>query len=240
MHDERDFIVVINMKKNISHFSLPIIVLLLNSACSTTHQAISDPDYAPVQSVNARPLPVSDGAIYKAGFSLALFEDTKAHRVGDLITVILQEKTNASKKAGTNTAKSSAVTIAAPTVFGRGVDYKGDAILSATLDAERDFQGEGDSTQSNSLSGEITVTVADVYANGNMLIRGEKLLTLNQGSEHVRISGIIRPIDVSPSNTVLSSQVANAKIIYGGQGVLADANTKGWLQRIFDSNWWPF
>ncbi len=228
------------MKKCNFRFLCLVVVLLLVSACSTTHQAVSDPEYAPVRPVNAQPLPVSDGAIYKAGFSLALFEDTKAHRVGDIITVILQEKTNASKKASTNTAKDAAVTIAAPTLFGRGVSYGGDAVLSATIDAERDFQGEGDSTQSNSLSGEITVTVAEVYVNGNMLIRGEKLLTLNQGSEHVRISGIIRPIDITPSNTVLSSQVANAKIIYGGQGVLADANTKGWLQRIFDSNWWPF
>jgi len=228
------------MKKYHPYFLLSIVVLLLISGCSTTHQAVSDPEYAPVRPVNVRPLPISDGAIYKAGFSMALFEDTKAHRVGDIITVILQERTNASKKASTNTAKNSAVTIAAPTVFGRGVAYGGDAVLSATLDAERDFQGEGDSTQSNSLSGEITVTIAEVYVNGNMLIRGEKLLTLNQGSEHVRISGIIRPTDISPSNTVLSSQVANAKIIYGGQGVLADVNTKGWLQRVFDSNWWPF
>lgn len=231
---------MITMKKCNPHFLFLAVVLSLNSACSTTHQAVSDPEYAPVRPVNAQPLPISDGAIYKAGFSMALFEDTKAHRVGDIITVILQEKTNASKKASTNTAKNSAVSLAAPTLFGRDVLYGGDAILNATIDAERDFQGEGDSTQSNSLSGEITVTVAEVYVNGNMLIRGEKLLTLNQGSEHVRISGIIRPIDIMPSNTVLSSQVANAKIIYGGQGVLADANSKGWLQRIFDSNWWPF
>ncbi len=231
---------MIKMKKYNLHFLLPAVMLLLISACSTTHQAVSDPEYAPVRPVNARPLPISNGAIYKAGFSLALFEDTKAHRVGDIITVILQERTNASKKASTNTAKNAAVTVGAPTLFGRGVAYGGDAILNTTIDAERDFQGEGDSTQSNSLSGEITVTIAEVYVNGNMLIRGEKLLTLNQGSEHVRISGIIRPVDITPSNTVLSSQVANAKIIYGGQGVLADANTKGWLQRVFDSNWWPF
>ncbi len=228
------------MRKHKRDLLFPVLLLLWVSGCSTTHQAASDPEYAPVRPINAQPLPISDGAIYKAGFSMALFEDTKAHRVGDIITVILQEKTNASKNASTNTAKSSAVSIAAPTLFGRGVSYGGDAVLSATIDAERDFQGEGDSTQSNSLSGEITVTVAEVYVNGNMLIRGEKLLTLNQGSEHVRISGIIRPIDITPSNTVLSSQVANAKIIYGGQGVLADANTKGWLQRIFDSKYWPF
>lgn len=232
---------IINTKKQNMYFFIASFLLITISGCSTTHQAISDPDYAPIRPINVQPLPISDGAIYKAGFGLSLFEDTKAHRVGDIITVVLKEKTNASKKASTTTAKKSDVSIAAPTIFGRGVGFKGDpAILSAAIAADRNFEGEGDSTQSNSLTGEIAVTVAEVYANGNMLIRGEKLLTLNQGSEHVRISGIIRPTDVSPTNTILSTKVANAKIIYGGQGVLADANSKGWLARMFDSNWWPF
>jgi flagellar L-ring protein precursor FlgH len=214
---------------------------LLVVGCSTTHQAISDPDFAPIRPVNIMPLPISDGAIYKAGYSVSLFEDTKAHRVGDIITIILQEKTNASKSANTTTTKDSEVSISAPTIFGRGVGFRGDgAILSASLDAERDFSGTGDSTQSNSLSGRISVTVAEVLRNGNLIVRGEKLLTLNQGSEHVRVSGIVRATDISPNNTVLSSQLANARFVYGGQGVIAEANTKGWLQRALDSNWWPF
>jgi flagellar L-ring protein FlgH len=233
---------MMTMKPYILRYLFLAVLLLLVSGCSTTHQAVSDPDYAPIRPISVRPLPVYDGAIYKAGFGLTLFKDTKARSVGDVITVILKERTNATKTASTNTTKEAEIAITAPTIFGRGVTYGrgGDAILNATIDAARDFTGEGDSTQSNSLTGEVSVTVAEVYVNGNMLIRGEKLLTLNQGSEHVRISGIIRPTDITPENTVLSTQVANAKIIYGGQGVLADANTKGWLQRIFDSNWWPF
>lgn len=224
---------------------MPYVVWLLLAysllaGCSTTHQAVSDPDFAPIRPIGAKPLPVSDGAIYKAGYGLSLFEDPKAHRIGDIITIILQEKTNASKSASTNTAKDAAIDIGAPTIFGKGVTHRGEAILSASVDAQRDFTGEGDSTQSNSLTGRISVTVADVYPNGNLLVRGEKLLTLNQGSEHIRISGIVRAADVSPNNTVLSTQVANARIVYGGQGVLAEANTKGWLQRLFDGNWWPF
>ncbi len=217
-----------------------LITFLAVAGCSTTHYAVSDPDFAPVRPVNVRPLPISDGAIYKAGFGVALFEDLKAHRIGDIITVILQERTNASKSASTTTAKESDITLASPTIFGQGVSYRGRDILSASVSADRDFSGEGDSTQSNSLTGKISVTVVDVYPNGNLAIRGEKLLTLNQGSEHVRISGIVRAADVSPNNTVLSTQVANARIVYGGQGVLAEANTKGWLQRVFDGNWWPF
>ena len=224
------------MAKRVAGLAITLTVV----GCSTTHHAVPDPDYAPVRPISAKPLPISDGAIYKAGFGVALFEDTKAHRVGDILTVILQERTNASKSASTTTAKEAAVDIGAPTIFGRGVTHRGREILTASIDAERDFTGEGDSTQSNSLTGEISVTVADVLPNGNLVVRGEKLLSLNQGSEHVRISGIVRPSDISPTNTVKSSLVANARIVYGGQGVLAEANSKGWLQRFFDGNWWPF
>ena len=213
---------------------------IFTEGCSTTHHPVSDPEFSPVRPMSVSPLPVNDGSIYKAGFGVALFEDTKAHRVGDIITIILQEKTNASKSASTTTAKDSEVSIAAPTIFGRGVVHRGNEVLSASIDAGRDFTGEGDSTQSNSLTGQISVTVVDVFPNGNLMIRGEKLLTLNQGSEHVRISGIVRAADVTPSNSVMSTQVANARIVYGGQGVLADVNSKGWLQRVFDSNYWPF
>ncbi|NOX76226.1 MAG: flagellar basal body L-ring protein FlgH [Gammaproteobacteria bacterium] len=226
-------------KQNVLKISALMMGVLL-SACSTTHQAVSDPDFAPVRPVSSQPLPISDGAIYKAGFNVSLFEDIRAHRVGDVITIILQERTNARKSASTTTKKDSEIALAVPTVFGKGILHRGNPILSASVDASRSFAGEGDSQQSNSLTGRISVTVAEVLANGNLVVRGEKLLTLNQGSEHVRISGIIRIADVTPDNTVQSSQVANAKIIYGGQGVLAESNTKGWLQRVFDSSWWPF
>lgn len=213
---------------------------VLAAGCSTVdHVAKSDPDFSPVRPVSAMPLPVNDGAIYKSGFGISLFEDTKAQRVGDVITVILDESTNASKSASTSTAKDSSVDLAVPTVIGRPMTIEGNP-LSASADTSRSFDGEGDSSQSNSLSGLISVTVAEVYPNGNLLVRGEKLLTLNQGSEHIRLSGIIRAVDVTPDNTVRSEQIANARIVYGGQGVLADANDKGWLQKVLDSKWWPF
>lgn len=220
-----------------------MILLLLSVftvGCSTIdHVAKPDPDYSPVRAMNVAPLPVNDGAIYKSGFGMNLFEDTKAHRVGDVITVILNESTNASKSASTSTSKDSDVDLAVPTVFGRSMTVQGNP-LSASVDASRSFEGEGDSTQSNSLSGLITVTVAEVFPNGNLLVRGEKLLTLNQGSEHIRLSGIVRSEDVTPDNTVNSQQIANARIVYGGQGVLADVNEKGWLQKVLDGKWWPF
>lgn len=222
--------------------SMAGMLLLLVSGCASTtiHEPVSDPRFSAVPPVVSSPIPINDGAIYKAGFERSLYEDATAHRVGDMLTIILQEQTNASKKASTSTSKDAEIDLTAPTVFGAPVLYKGDAVLSASVAAKRAFDGAGGSSQSNSLTGNITVTVAEVYPNGNMLIRGEKLLTLNQGSEFVRISGIVRKVDIRPDNSIFSSQVADAHIMYGGQGVLAEANTKGWGQRLFDGPWWPF
>jgi flagellar L-ring protein precursor FlgH len=112
--------------------------------------------------------------------------------------------------------------------------------LEQNLSATREFEGEADSSQSNSLSGAITVTIADVLPNGNLMVRGEKWLTLNQGEEFIQISGMVRPQDVSTSNTVLSTQIADARITYSGEGFLAESNQMGWLARFFNHPIWPF
>ncbi|MDH5183551.1 MAG: flagellar basal body L-ring protein FlgH, partial [Gammaproteobacteria bacterium] len=101
------------------------------------------------------------------------------------------------------------------------------------------FDGSGSSAQSNSLQGTISVSVMEVLANGYLVVRGEKILSLNQGDEFIRVSGIIRPEDVSPDNTVQSTKVANVQIIYGGTGALADANRDGWMSKFFKKVW-PF
>ena len=103
-----------------------------------------------------------------------------------------------------------------------------------------DFSGDGASSLSNSLSGSITVFVAEVMPNGNLVIRGEKKLTLNQGDEYIRVTGIVRPMDVTPDNTIASTKVANAEIFYSGDGSINDANRMGWLARFFNGSMWPF
>ena len=103
----------------------------------------------------------------------------------------------------------------------------------ASASGTNTFDGKGEATQSNQLNGEISVTVAEVYPNGTLLVRGEKLLTLNRGDEHIRISGIVRDADISADNRVPSTRVANAKITYSGNGEIARASRQGWLQRFF-------
>ena len=226
--------------------SLTIAALAIFSGCASTPVMVKhDPAFAPARPVPAGMNSANPGSLFQAGFG-NLYTDSKAYRVGDILTVSLSESTNATKSASTSTAKTNAVDIANPTFLGSDVSFKkpsilggGSGDLSLAMNSDTSFQGEGQSAQSNSLSGNITVSVVEVLANGYLVVRGEKILSLNQGDEFVRLSGIIRPEDVSTSNTVASTKIANAQIIYGGSGTLADANTEGWLSRFFKKIW-PF
>jgi flagellar L-ring protein precursor FlgH len=180
-----------------------------------------------------------DGAIYHGEQNMELFSDPRAHRIGDILTIELVENTQASKKATTKTSKTNKDNIASPTLLGKLATLDGKP-ASIGLGSDHAFAGNGESSQSNQLSGQITVTVAERIPNGNLVVRGEKWLTINQGQELVRISGIVRPQDIGQDNTVASTRVANANIAYTGRGTLADANTQGWLARFFNSKFMPF
>ncbi len=221
---------------------LPVLaaVLLAQGCAATRIEVQPDPLFAPVDLKAERFQPANNGSIYQAGRAVRLFEDAKAFRIGDLLSVTLSESTNASKSAATTTAKEDDINLGGGTVSGVTPTYNGDALLNSAITADREFSGSGDSAQSNSLQGEITVMVSDILPNGNLVVRGEKILGLNQGAEFIRIAGIVRPQDVSAENVVLSGKLANARIFYGGGGVIAEANTKGWLSRFFDSPVFPF
>ncbi len=184
--------------------------------------------------------PASNGAIYQVGRDVALFENPIARHVGDIVTIVLSESTAAKKSATTTTAKTTNETLPGMTLLGSPVTIHGTPVLSNNISDASKFNGEGDSAQSNSLSGFITATVIRVLPNGNLLIKGEKQIWINQGSEYVRVSGVIRPIDLAPDNSIPSLKVGAARISYGGKGALAEANAPGWLSRFFNSPWTPF
>jgi flagellar L-ring protein precursor FlgH len=186
------------------------------------------------------PTPRTEGAIYQAGQQMELFADLKARRVGDVLTITLNESTNASKNAVTKTAKTTSVANTGPTIFGKSITSKGVPVLNTTMNGADSFDGEGSSTQSNSLVGSLTVTVIDVQANGNLVVQGDKTLKLNQGDELVHISGVIRPADIATNNTVTSDRLADARITYSGKGVVNSSNSMGWLARFFNSPFAPF
>jgi flagellar L-ring protein precursor FlgH len=206
-------------------------------ACQTPQEPAQWATEYPV----APPAPVhTNGAIYQPGRDVSLFSNATARNIGDLITVRLAEKTSASKSATTSTSKSTKVEIPGPTVLGLPVTVNGVPVLETQIAGDHSFDGQGDSAQSNSLTGNITVTVVGRVGNGNLLVRGQKQLELNQGKEYVRVEGVVRPIDVEPDNSIPSWKIADAKISYGGRGAVADANAMGWLARFFNSPVMPF
>jgi flagellar L-ring protein precursor FlgH len=175
-----------------------------------------------------------NGAIFQTGYDVPLFQNTVAHRVGDTVTINLIESTAAQKSSSTSTSKSASADISAPLFGGTPLAINGHEI-SAGMDNSRTFDGSGDSSLSNRLQGNVTVTVAQRLANGNLVVRGQKWIEINQGREYVRIQGVIRPLDIQPDNTIPSYKVADAYIAYGQRGALADANRPGLLFRFFNS-----
>jgi flagellar L-ring protein precursor FlgH len=224
----------------------PLLLCLLATAlvagCGTLHHQKKDQtdDDDGLSWAQEPVAPPSNGAIYQVGRDVDLFENPIARHVGDVVTIVLNEATNAQKSATTKTQKSTNDTLPGMSLFGSPVTIHGASVLSGTLNDASKFDGEGNSAQSNSLTGYITTTVARVLPNGNLYIKGEKKIWINQGQENVVLSGVIRPVDLAPNNTISSSRVANARITYGGKGAINDANSAGWLSRFFNSPWTPF
>ncbi len=184
--------------------------------------------------------PPTNGAIYQAGREVVLAENPVAHHVGDIVTIVLNEQTAAQKSATTSTSKDTTVALPAPTLIGKGVTIKGVPILENSMNNATKFQGQGASAESNSLTGYLTATVLKVLPNGNLFIAGEKQIGLNQGNEYVRVTGVVRPIDLAADDSIPSFRVASAHITYSGKGAINDANAQSWLARFFNSPWAPF
>lgn len=213
----------------------------LMSGCAVNHDVIEEePFYAPIMPETPSETVVATGSLYQAGWSNGLYSDTKARRVGDIITVVLEENTQASKTAKTETKKETDASLS-PLVGLNGVAPTiGGNTLQLGIESDGNFKGDAKSDQSNSLTGQITVHVLRVLPNGNLIIRGEKWLTLNTGQEFIRLTGIVRAEDISADNTVESTRVANARISYSGKGSLAETQEAGWLSKFFLSSMWPF
>jgi flagellar L-ring protein precursor FlgH len=176
------------------------------------------------------PPPAANGSIFQTSQGYApLTSGTRAASVGDLLTVVLVERTQAAKSAVANTGRKGDIGLAPPVTGPLSLFTPQDFNMGGSSS----FDGKGQAAQSNTLSGEVSVTVAEVYPNGTMLVRGEKLIRLNRGDEFIRFSGLVRPTDVSADNRVASTRVANADITYSGKGEIARASRQGWLQRFF-------
>ena len=183
--------------------------------------------FAATVPVAPAPLP-GNGSIFQGSY-VPLTSGGRAGQVGDIVTIQLVERTAATKSNAAGTQRDGSIGLTPPATGPLSLFNPSDIAMGGG----QQFKGKGGASQSNALSGEVSVTIAAVYPNGTMLVRGEKLLTLNRGDERVQISGIIRAIDISPENRVLSTRVADANIRYVGKGEIARASKQGWLQRFF-------
>jgi flagellar L-ring protein precursor FlgH len=219
-----------------------IIFISLSAACLMGCDTVPkrDMDFSPVQPADLRPPPANNGSIYHSGYDMRLFEDHAARRVGDVLTVTLNERTNAQKRADLGTSKNTNISVTAPNILGVSPAMVLGQSLETEVATSTVFEGQGDAQQSNLLTGDISVTVVELLPNGNLRVRGEKRVALNDGSEYIRLSGIVRPIDIDVANIVPSSKVADATIMYTGDGAVADSNKMGWLARFFNSPIFPF
>ena len=231
------------MSRLLSVFALGGAVLL--AGCVAPTPKPNDPYYAPVLPRTPLPAAANNGSIYQAGFEQNLYSDRKAFRVGDIITITLNERTQASKNANSQIAKNSNAELGLTSLFGSSLTTNNplgsnDLSLSAGYSGDRTTKGDSKAAQGNTLTGSITVTVADVLPNGIIAVRGEKWMTLNTGDELVRIAGMVRADDIATDNTVPSTRVADARITYSGTGSFADASQPGWFDRFFLSPLFPF
>lgn len=178
-----------------------------------------------------RPEPAANGSIYQVqrGYQ-PLFEDRRPRMIGDILTIVLDEEVSASKNSQSNADRngsSSLSLVELPDVLEQLAAYGFD--VSGTSD----FSGGGGSQANNSFTGTITVSVLEVMNNGNLRVRGEKQIAINQGTEFIRFSGVVNPRTITGQNTVPSTQVADARIEYVGDGYINEAQHMGWLQRFF-------
>jgi flagellar L-ring protein precursor FlgH len=218
-----------------------IVAGVLLSGCSVLPgPKAGDPDYAPVTTATPEPPPASEGGIYQIGHGLSLFDDRRAYQVGDIVTIMLSEKTSASKNADSEIKKEDSLSIGAGVLLGADPPRAGDLTMETDVKSNRNFKGEADAEQNNRLDGSIAVTISQIMPNGLLRVRGEKWITLNTGDEFIRISGLLRPDDINSSNQVSSTKLADARITYSGTGALADSNQQGWGSRFFNSPYWPF
>ena len=215
---------------------LPVLFAALLGGCASKNAVDSGQgrieSWLPPTLPEAEPQQVVDGSLFNAAYSTSLFVDQMAYRVGDILTINLDERTRSSYSSDTSFDKESSTSIPIPVLWGKSG-------RETSLGMDRNFSGSGASSQDNMLDGAITVSVINVLPNGALYVRGEKLIRLNRGDEFIRISGILRAEDIAPDNTISSQRLANARIAYSGEGTLANANEAGWLTEFFNDPLFP-
>ena len=215
------------------------LTVLTLSGCAAQQVAGPSPEYAPVIPEPEVTPALPTGSIYNASHADSWFGEKKSFQVGDVVTILLDESLDAGASATNSTSRSTTNEVLSPLQLQRFGSNGGLLSSDATLETDISSEGSGVVGQSASVTGTMSAQVVEVYANGNLLVRGEKIVTFTTGSEVVQVKGIIRPEDVQPDNTVQSKRLASAQITYKGAGSSANAQRVPWGTNLFLSLW-PF
>jgi flagellar L-ring protein precursor FlgH len=234
------------------NYYLLCILLIFLAGCATGSGSTSDlaeitriqeprfPEYEPPN--------LKEGSLWSENRGITLYPDRRARRIGDIVTVRIVEDPEAELKANTKTSRSSSAE-AKLKFFGLmkalakenpnlAQDPGNDDLIRAGLGLS--FDGKGSSARDGHVKAYVSAVVVNALANGNLCIQGRREIKVNNETQYITLSGVIRPEDISPStNEISSTYVANAKITYSGTGILADKQKPGWLGRIIDRVW-PF
>ena len=205
-------------------------ILLGLAGCGTPPSTIVQ------QPTTARPLPLvtqapSNGAILQTAAFRPLFEDRSARLVGDTLTIVINEKTQAGKKGSSSGSKTGAIDSSISTVVGLPLKmFQG---LAVTADSSNQYDDDSAVNSSNTFNGSVTVTVVEVLPNGNLVVAGEKQIALDKGTEYIRLSGVVQPDTIQAGNTVSSTKVADARIEYRTTANFDKAEMMSWMARFF-------
>jgi len=182
----------------------------------------------------------SGDSLWARNTSGSMIRDTKARTVGDLLTVLIDERSEVSKEANRSLSKENSLDfgVDAFSLFGLKNDDSSN-MPSLKWDSKKDFEGESEFKSTDTLTKRLTVTVKEVLANGNLLIEGRRSIKTSGDETTMTITGIVRPEDISAANTVPSELVADAKITYDGDGPSEQTTRRGWFAKLLDIIW-PF
>lgn len=224
-------------------FGLLFYIGLALAACSPSKAMVTEDLSKPIVDEALQNIVVShtdSGSLWNNSGS-TIFTDPKAHQVGDLVMVLVQENASATRSLGTKQSRNSKHDSSLAGLFGleKSIAPNFDPSLAMKTSNNKSFIGAGETTNSDSLIASVTAVVTQVFPNGNMKIIGRREVTINQQPQELTFSGIVRPSDISANNTIISAQVAQAKVSYGSGGALASVTSEGWLGQTLDAIW-PF
>lgn len=219
------------------------LAVLLTSCARPQEQIVNIPE--PLEEIQTEASgATSEGSLWP-GEQHSLYADHKARTTGDILTITIAEKASASKMASTDSDRSSSISASLPNLLGLEnsnlLAQNPNLDLSALVKADfaNSFEGSGKTVRKEDLVASLTTQVIQVYPNGNLKIRGGKEVRVNNETQVIYLTGIVRPVDIMANNTIDSKHVLNARISYTGKGAISDKQHPGWLTRVID-NVWPF